>query len=75
MIESGMMYAFENDVKMYGTQAISCLCLLKHGFENDVKMYGTQADLDVLLIQHQFENDVNVWYSSSGSMPSNFLIV
>ena len=34
---------FENDVKMYGTQAscsaIGCL----YGFENDVKMYGTQA--------------------------------
>ena len=34
---------FENDVKMYGTQApiyypISCIL-----FENDVKMYGTQA--------------------------------
>ena len=34
---------FENDVKMYGTQAplavISCTLV----FENDVKMYGTQA--------------------------------
>ena len=34
---------FENDVKMYGTQAD----LFEHGyydvFENDVKMYGTQA--------------------------------
>ncbi len=34
---------FENDVKMYGTQAL----IKKEGyyqtFENDVKMYGTQA--------------------------------
>ena len=34
---------FENDVKMYGTQA----CIIHERtfftFENDVKMYGTQA--------------------------------
>ena len=35
---------FENDVKMYGTQARH-RCLKKWlSFENDVKMYGTQAD-------------------------------
>ncbi len=34
---------FENDVKMYGTQAIFRVILLSGGFENDVKMYGTQA--------------------------------
>ena len=34
---------FENDVKMYGTQAQKEMteCLVQ--FENDVKMYGTQA--------------------------------
>ena len=36
---------FENDVKMYGTQAKhNDICMI-NGFENDVKMYGTQAAL------------------------------
>ena len=34
---------FENDVKMYGTQTKSNLCLHLTQFENDVKMYGTQT--------------------------------
>ena len=34
---------FENDVKMYGTQAENTGYYNKTMFENDVKMYGTQA--------------------------------
>ena len=34
---------FENDVKMYGTQAKMISDSMLDGFENDVKMYGTQA--------------------------------
>ena len=34
---------FENDVKMYGTQATNGWRSRTPGFENDVKMYGTQA--------------------------------
>ena len=34
---------FENDVKMYGTQAEGVFDPLIDPFENDVKMYGTQA--------------------------------
>ena len=34
---------FENDVKMYGTQAYFDACDELKMFENDVKMYGTQA--------------------------------
>ena len=34
---------FENDVKMYGTQAILYRFRSVAAFENDVKMYGTQA--------------------------------
>ena len=34
---------FENDVKMYGTQAGWWLVAFADVFENDVKMYGTQA--------------------------------
>ena len=34
---------FENDVKMYGTQTLSCFPHKKIPFENDVKMYGTQT--------------------------------
>ncbi len=35
---------FENDVKMYGTQAAIWGYNKKTQFENDVKMYGTQAE-------------------------------
>ena len=35
---------FENDVKMYGTQATAKRLWSTSQFENDVKMYGTQAD-------------------------------
>ena len=34
---------FENDVKMYGTQARRMVSRPTPQFENDVKMYGTQA--------------------------------
>ena len=34
---------FENDVKMYGTQADADGASDRMAFENDVKMYGTQA--------------------------------
>ena len=34
---------FENDVKMYGTQALPLARWETNRFENDVKMYGTQA--------------------------------
>ena len=34
---------FENDVKMYGTQAAIRRSIIAEKFENDVKMYGTQA--------------------------------
>ena len=34
---------FENDVKMYGTQAMTFSKDSILVFENDVKMYGTQA--------------------------------
>ena len=34
------MRGFENDVKMYGTQARIRREAVQSGFENDVKMYG-----------------------------------
>ena len=34
---------FENDVNMYGTQALRLRFPLHTEFENDVNMYGTQA--------------------------------
>ena len=40
---SMQMSWFENDVKMYGTQADRNQRSIRHVFENDVKMYGTQA--------------------------------
>ena len=38
-----MKGVFENDVKMYGTQANPWKNPSSKAFENDVKMYGTQA--------------------------------
>ena len=38
-----MLSEFENDVKMYGTQARRKNEMTRAQFENDVKMYGTQA--------------------------------
>ena len=43
---------FENDVKMYGTQAEELREMMHKTFENDVKMYGTQA-------QSPVNNDTN----------------
>ena len=40
---AGDCQQFENDVKMYGTQAPLCQYNQCKPFENDVKMYGTQA--------------------------------
>ena len=34
---------FENDVNMYGTQAVAQTVAANGKFENDVNMYGTQA--------------------------------
>ena len=39
---------FENDVKMYGTQALYEPNISPVSFENDVKMYGTQANIGML---------------------------
>ena len=39
---------FENDVKMYGTQAKITKVGYTMVFENDVKMYGTQALIRLL---------------------------
>ena len=49
---------FENDVKMYGTQARQEVSASWMTFENDVKMYGTQAIWDCSNTRTQFENDV-----------------
>ena len=52
---------FENDVKMYGTQALWWLVAFSDEFENDVKMYGTQAILFVAELSSWFENDVKMY--------------
>ena len=53
--------AFENDVKVYGTQTNSDneVCIKK--FENDVKVYGTQTTFPVSPSIFPFENDVKVY--------------
>ena len=52
---------FENDVKMYGTQAEKPLKIERGRFENDVKMYGTQAPAVLYYCWHTFENDVKMY--------------
>ena len=52
---------FENDVKMYGTQATFYLDKNIDEFENDVKMYGTQASALSTLSTPTFENDVKMY--------------
>ena len=53
---------FENDVKMYGTQAIPLgIIAAVFVFENDVKMYGTQALKHCIVRVLEFENDVKMY--------------
>ena len=52
---------FENDVKMYGTQAELRASSYMAAFENDVKMYGTQAGIKPTTIKYLFENDVKMY--------------
>ena len=52
---------FENDVNMYGTQAITISAITVFLFENDVNMYGTQAQRTWKKARQQFENDVNMY--------------
>ena len=52
---------FENDVKMYGTQADQRKNKPYLLFENDVKMYGTQALWLRPRLLLSFENDVKMY--------------
>ena len=52
---------FENDVKMYGTQAVVDAATAPLTFENDVKMYGTQARKTRNSNIRPFENDVKMY--------------
>ena len=54
-------FLFENDVKMYGTQAKRYSLRIIVRFENDVKMYGTQANEERLITTSLFENDVKMY--------------
>ena len=62
---------FENDVKMYGTQASASLCHCMRMFENDVKMYGTQAEKENGNQVGLFENDVKMY----GTQARNLVII
>ena len=55
------IWGFENDVKMYGTQASGSADPLCSTFENDVKMYGTQAQQNRQMNLGKFENDVKMY--------------
>ena len=52
---------FENDVEMYGAQALDQRCLYIIMFENDVEMYGAQASSSPVPCTGAFENDVEMY--------------
>ena len=52
---------FENDVEMYGAQAIHCFHTGYNLFENDVEMYGAQAQFTSGKYVYTFENDVEMY--------------
>ena len=58
---------FENDVKMYGTQAQVLQIRFAPLFENDVKMYGTQAGVQGNAYDFVFENDVKMYGTQAQS--------
>ena len=60
-ILQAVILPFENDVKMYGTQALEKAVGRAYWFENDVKMYGTQADGSEAIAITMFENDVKMY--------------
>ena len=47
---------FENDVEMYGAQAIKQKDYIDDEFENDVEMYGAQAQVLHLIFYHHAPN-------------------
>ena len=52
---------FENDVEMYGAQALELSSVVLPEFENDVEMYGAQANNTFVKISIMFENDVEMY--------------
>ena len=57
---------FENDVEMYGAQAVDINLEWRKGFENDVEMYGAQA-VDINMEWRKgFENDVEMYGAQAG---------
>ena len=65
---------FENDVKMYGTQASAHKSRILSPFENDVKMYGTQAGQEKRTRLFWFENDVKMYGTQAFIPPLYFYI-
>ena len=57
---------FENDVEMYGAQALRKCLQIALKFENDVEMYGAQARLQDFLRFAEFENDVEMYGAQAG---------
>ena len=57
---------FENDVEMYGAQAIIEQLEITKRFENDVEMYGAQAKIFFILQAKRFENDVEMYGAQAG---------
>ena len=52
---------FENDVEMYGAQAVHIVPHFLPVFENDVEMYGAQATGFTFTMSTSFENDVEMY--------------
>ena len=64
---------FENDVEMYGAQALAHAEVTLLSFENDVEMYGAQAVGFVDLDANLFENDVEM-YDAQATIAAKLLL-
>ena len=62
---------FENDVEMYGAQAMYLPLTWISLFENDVEMYGAQASYSPSLYSELFENDVEMYGAQALRPPSD----
>ena len=72
-VSDGILFSnlrFENDVEMYGAQALPQYSQQYVQFENDVEMYGAQALMTVCSPASPFENDVEMYGAQAQNQPN-----
>ena len=76
-VSDGILFSnlrFENDVEMYGAQAMAGAERLEVMFENDVEMYGAQAGSFVMAYGCKFENDVEMYGAQATQISKPFAL-